>query len=811
MRAFRHFSIRSKLTIIVMLTSGVAMLLACGTFAVYEQVAATRTLKQDFALLADMFDDNVAPGLAFNDTDSIGKTLATLGADSRIMAAGVYDRSGRLVARYDSPGLPPGFAFPPAAVTGQRFGNEHLATFKSIELAGETVGAVCILTDLHQLHRRAWSYVAGVAGLLLGCSLVALLLASRLQRIISRPISALADTAARVATGQDYDIRAVKHSDDEIGVLIDGFNAMLAQIQARDAKLLGANEELEHRVAERTRELQQEIAERRRSEQALQESHRRFEIVSRATADVIWDRDIAKNTVWRNENSARLFGYAPGELEATPEGWAAMVHPDDLAPALARLDETLRSGAPVWSADYRFRRRDGSYAHILDRGYVLRNEAGVPVRIIGAMQDITELKEAQQAAAREHAKFKFIFDAVPVGISLVVPGNDATRLVNPAHERITGLSAADSCRKDAFACVSHPDDYARQQALVQKFVRNEIDHYTMEKRYLRPDGSVTWTVLTSRMFVDPATGRQQVITTLVDITDRKQAEAELAQTHQQLLEVSRRAGMAEVATGVLHNVGNVLNSVNVSATLIADHVRESKAANLAKVAALFREHEADLAAFLATDPRGRQVPGYVMALAEHVAHEQAGSLRELESLRRNIEHIRDIVAMQQSYAKFSGVAESVSLVDLVEDSLRMNATALVRHEVALVRDFRARPAIVVEKHKVLQILVNLIRNAKYACDDGGRRDKQIIIRTEEHADNVTIAVIDNGVGIPPENLTRIFGHGFTTRKNGHGFGLHSGSLAARELGGDLIVHSDGLGRGATFTLVLPKGATEPSP
>lgn len=159
--------------------------------------------------------------------------------------------------------------------------------------------------------------------------------------------------------------------------------------------------------------------------------------------------------------------------------------------------------------------------------------------------------------------------------------------------------------------------------------------------------------------------------------------------------------------------------------------------------------------------------------------------------------------MQQSFAMVSGVAESIPLVEIVDDALRINASALTRHEVELVRDYQFKPILTIERHKLMQILVNLIRNAKYACDDGGRPDKKIIVRLTQHNDRLRIAVIDNGIGIPPENLTRIFAHGFTTRKEGHGFGLHSGALVAKELGGSLVAHSDGTGLGATFTIELP--------
>ena len=160
--------------------------------------------------------------------------------------------------------------------------------------------------------------------------------------------------------------------------------------------------------------------------------------------------------------------------------------------------------------------------------------------------------------------------------------------------------------------------------------------------------------------------------------------------------------------------------------------------------------------------------------------------------------------MQQSYAKIVGVTEKIKVTDLVEDALRLNSGTLARHEVELAREYDPQlPEVIVERHKVLQILVNLIRNAKYACDESGRREKRLVVRVTRGNGCINISTTDNGVGIAPENLTRIFNHGFTTRKDGHGFGLHSGALAAKEMGGTLVVHSDGPGKGASFTLSLP--------
>ena len=173
-------------------------------------------------------------------------------------------------------------------------------------------------------------------------------------------------------------------------------------------------------------------------------------------------------------------------------------------------------------------------------------------------------------------------------------------------------------------------------------------------------------------------------------------------------------------------------------------------------------------------------------------------------MAKNVDHIKEIVGMQQNYARIAGATETLQMADLVEDALSLHARALLRHDVEVIREYDPTvPRVTVEKHKVLQILVNLIHNAKYACDAAKRAEKRLTVRVGQGGDCVRIAVVDNGIGIPAENLTKIFSHGFTTRAAGHGFGLHSAALAAREMGGVLRVHSDGVDQGATFTLEIP--------
>jgi C4-dicarboxylate-specific signal transduction histidine kinase len=301
------------------------------------------------------------------------------------------------------------------------------------------------------------------------------------------------------------------------------------------------------------------------------------------------------------------------------------------------------------------------------------------------------------------------------------------------------------------------------------------------------------------------------VLTFRDITERKKAEANLRQANAELVQASRHAGMAEVATNVLHNVGNVLNSVNTSASIVMDQVRASKLKGVARVVELLEPHADNLGEFLKGNNRGAQVVEYLKSLSSFLAAEHEAMLGELTGLTKNIEHIKQIVSMQQSYAKASGVEEIHSPALLLEDALRIHYGGLERHNVRVARDFGKVPDIIADKHKVLQILINLIGNAKYALAETPLEDRQLVLGTKiKGEDRIHISVADNGVGIARENLIRIFSHGFTTRKNGHGFGLHSGFLAAREMGGSLSVQSEGPGRGAVFTLELPVNARNKS-
>ncbi len=290
-----------------------------------------------------------------------------------------------------------------------------------------------------------------------------------------------------------------------------------------------------------------------------------------------------------------------------------------------------------------------------------------------------------------------------------------------------------------------------------------------------------------------------------DITPRKEAETRLGEMHRTLVDVSRQAGMAEIATGVLHNVGNTLNSVNISASVVTDKLRQSRLNNLLKAANLLRKHAPDFTSFLTQDPQGRKLPGYLIALSDELQEEREAVLQEMHSLGESVDHIKTIVSMQQKHARTAGAVEELSVPQLIDEALRLHAVSLERQGIRIERLYEKVPPIVVDRHKLLQILINLLSNAKHALVASETQAKRLLIRVRltPEGERMLIEVEDNGMGIAPENLPRMFTQGFTTKKEGHGFGLHISALSATEMKGRLSCSSSGPGQGATFALELP--------
>ena len=509
-----------------------------------------------------------------------------------------------------------------------------------------------------------------------------------------------------------------------------------------------------------------------------------------------------------NRAFCSMLGFSVDELSR--KSIASLTLIDDREATLAAHARLWRGDIAHLDVERRYVRKDGSALWVRVTTSLVRDGGAEPVCSVEFLRDISARKQMAAALLQNQTLLATVIAELPLALlACDVTGQvthynrAAVELFGIPTEHPTALPrsaypvTSDVYQLDGTTPVP-PEDRPLARALRGDTVSDA------EFMVVTPTGAVRTALSSARRLVGPAGQALGAVAVVQDITERRLAEQELEHVHKQLLVASRQAGMAEVATNVLHNVGNVLNSVNVSASLVSERIAKSKCARLDQVAALLTEHAGDLASFLA-GPQGKHLPGYLGELAGALVSERDSAVAELEALRSNVEHIKEIVAMQQSYARRGGIIETLDIRALVEDSLRMNEGAFSRHGVTIIRDYEDVPLIQVDKHKVLQILVNVIRNAKYACQEAKKR---VTVRIRATNAAVLVAVIDTGIGIPRENLERIFSHGFTTRPDGHGFGLHSSALAAKALGGSLHAQSPGPGQGATFTLALPLASPE---
>jgi PAS domain S-box-containing protein len=652
---FRNVSIRGKVMLVTVTACLIALFSAVAGLYIFQLRHFRGTFARELRALSKVMADNCAVALAFDDAKTAKEVLSPLSVKPEIKNASVLNRDGKTFALFGGENMnaKPDFGVPASI-------EDRGATWTVVEpviMDGKRIGTFFMDVDFAKPRRELLGLFFNVTLVVLaGSTILVVLLTMQLQKFITQPIQSLASASRAVARDRDYSVRVGQRGEDEVGMLTEAFNAMLAQIQKQDAELQAAQAELRARA---------------------------------------------------------------------------------------------------------------------------------------------EAAQAQLAA---------IIDATPDFVGNATPGG-AALYVNPAGRRMIGLGAEEDIFRMNIADF-HPAWAGRVIAGEGVPAAIRDGSWVGETAVLHRDGRE---IPVSQLIIahkDTEGGLHHLSTVMTDISKRKASEEALRLSQEKLLTASRFAGMAEVATGVLHNVGNVLNSVNVSVGVVLKKLRASKAAKLSQAAELLTGQNGNLAEYLTQDDGGRKLPAYLAKLGRFMLEENAALLAEVDQLSHNIEHIKEVVAMQQSYAKVSGVFEDLPLDRLVEDAIAMNAGALERHCITLERRFSDAPLARVDRHRVLQILINLIRNAKYALDEVERTDKAItLIVAPSGAGGVRVSVADNGIGILPENLTRIFGHGFTTRKDGHGFGLHSGALAAQEMGGSLSVHSDGHRCGAIFTLELPAAPT----
>ncbi len=757
MQPLKDWSLKRKITAVLLGVALVAMTSFATVALWFEWSLVNRMAVRHLRITANLLANHVAAETVTGDWAAADRLLASLRTDSSVVAGEIEDQSGETRAFFRRSGNSPS-AEP----------MEH----------GSAVGQAVVEAPIHYEGRRVGElrlravYRAPLRGLLvnfgeaLAMSLVfsvgvTLLLLRPAKRFIIKPLHDLATTSGEIARSHDFSKRAKTTSGDELGRMAESFNTMLAEVQEQEA--------------------------------ALQEAQKRYQRLfqhSPVPMFLVAGPDYSIQVV--NDAAVKAYGYAAEEfgtmtLRSLVEGDCPCAH------------NGRKGGLPVGEVmECRHRRKDGTtlVVELNSQASEFADREAILVQAV----DVTEKHRAAQALQASEQRFRAVLENLSEGL-LLHDAEGGLLYANRRFQELTGRSATELERTNVRAVIPP----CPEPALGLAPQRYEAD-------LTRADGTKrNVLVLTSPLARETGETLATVVS-LTDLTAAKAAAAEAATSQARLIEVSRLAGMAEVATGVLHNVGNVLNSVNVSANVVTDRLRQSRISGLQKTVRLLEQHAGDLGRFFAEDPKAKLLPDYLGKLYWQLDNERNELIGELAGLTRNLDHIKEIVTMQQSYAKVDGLSEAVSPAVLLEDALRLNEDALVRSEVTVERDYDgSAPKVKVDRHKVLEILVNLVTNARHAVCEAERKDRRIRVRVGPQCNRkVSVEVTDNGIGIPAENLVRVFQHGFTTKKNGHGFGLHSGALAARQMGGTLTVSSAGPGQGATFRLELPVGEDHPA-
>ncbi len=759
MPPLRDLPIKRKITAIFLGVCGAA--LAC--FAVILFAFQWSEIRSEVVgsvnVAAKLVADHAARSVSEGKLTEVNELLASLATAPEIKAAVVVDVEGKTLASFGK-----GAEMPQLTnLEGPMVSAGELYLTEPIQWQGRRLASLHLKADYHDpamvLLRNFGVALCAAFGFSAGFTLL-MLRPSR--RLLVEPIQQLAATAAKIAQSRDFRLRAPKHSNDELGLLADTFNQMLGQVEAREA--------------------------------ALQEAEHRYRRLFHRSPVPMLVVGVANQRILAvNEAAEELYGYPEAEFLRLD------THQLRLAGCACELALAAAPASSTEPVECQHLRKDGSvlFVELSTQAHVFAEEPAQLVQVI----DMTERRRAATALRASEERFRAVVENLTEGLLL----HDASGRIlytNPSMAELVGCTSAELDALSAGQLLNPP------QGAALAFERQQ---YETELR--RRDGSAVSVAIKTSPLTKSNGDTIATVAVVTDLSARKAAAAEIAQSQARLIEVSRLAGMAEVATGVLHNVGNVLNSVNVSATVVGDRLRQSRISGLQRAVRLLEQHAGNLGNFFTEDPKGKLLPDYLGKLYWQLDNERNELVGELAGLTKNLGHIKEIVAMQQTYAKVDGLTEAVSPAVLLEDALRLNEESLVRNSVTVDRDYDATaPTVTVDKHKVLEILVNLITNARHAVCDAARPDRKIRVRVAQTCNRrVSVEVQDNGVGIPQENLVRIFQHGFTTKKNGHGFGLHSGALAARQMGGSLTVNSEGPGQGATFKLELPVGETKPAP
>ncbi len=364
--------------------------------------------------------------------------------------------------------------------------------------------------------------------------------------------------------------------------------------------------------------------------------------------------------------------------------------------------------------------------------------------------------------------------------------------------------------EQTFAMI-HPNDRNMFAAIIEK-ARTSMEQFTVDLRLIALDGTCHWFHTVGAQVDENKAPYNPISGISMDITLRKQNEFDIASLNQQILSSAKAAGVAEIVTTVLHNIGNILTSMTVSSNLLIESYMSTNYQLFADICKLFNEHESDLAEYLKHDQKGMLLPAMLNALSEDMLSRYYTTKEELAIINDGIKNIKEILLTQQEFAIVGGASEHLDLKDVMENTLKIFSMLICKDSITLTQEYNDILKVWVDKAKLIHVLLNVLKNARESLmfGESNQTTKTINISIQASKNQQGMAEIlisDNGAGIRSEDLKKLFNYGFTTKKTGHGFGLHSCALYISELGGMISVSSPGPGKGATFTILIPLEAS----
>ena len=814
MERFNRLPLAKKLTMITMVTSTLALVLACVGFGTYEMVTFRQSLMREATTLAEIVASNSAASLVFDDPSSAEEILKSLSAERHISAACLFTPEGRVFASFVRKDITKAYPQIPDE-DGIFFEDNHLLLFRQIVLDQEKVGTVFIQFDTLEIRSRLVRY-AGIVGMVFGISLLfTFLLSSKLQQLISAPILYLARMAKAVSIGKDYSLRAVKHNQDELGQLADGFNEMLERIQRRDRKLQQHRDHLEEEVAKRVSELTQtnsrlrnEIEERRRTESEMERLRLHNELILNAAGEGLYGLDLNGNTTFLNPAAAKMIGWEVAELIGKPRH--AVLHhsrpdgspyPREECPIYA----AFKDGSVHFVDDEVFWKKDGTSFPVEYVSSPIRDEQGDLIGAVVVFRDITEQIQVMQALRQSEERMKSILDTAADGI-ITIDETGLIELFNPAAERIFGFAQKEILGKNIRTLMpaQFPDAHGESLSRYLRTREKKIIGKTLEVVGKRQDGT---TFPMELAISEMKAGTRHAFTGVVrDVTERKRAQEELM-IRERELENNKLAQDRNA-----ERLCQVVNELDIAKHGAEDAVR-AKGEFLSMMS-----HE------IRTPMNG--VIGMMGLLMDtELDIEQRGYA---EAVRSSADALLTIINDILDFSKIEAGKLSIEPIPfdmrhLVEDVAEMVGFSTTEEDLDLIvrYDPDAPSALIGDSGRIRQILANLVGNAVKFTKNG-----HVMMRVECQDKTpgdvkLRISVQDTGIGVPEDKIDYIFtkftqADTSTTRKfGGTGLGLAISKQLVEIMKGEIGANSR-LGEGSTFwfTLRLPlntKASPEPGP